>query len=68
MRNLTLLTDLYQLTMMNGYFKNGVDKNVVVFDLFFRKNPCGNSYTMIAGIDQVIDYIENLNFDEEILT
>jgi len=54
--------------MMNGYFKNGVDKNIVVFDLFFRKNPCKNSYTMIAGIDQVIDYIENLNFDEESLT
>jgi len=68
MRNLTLLTDLYQLTMMNGYFKNGVDKEVVVFDLFFRKNPCKNSYTMIAGIEQVIDYIENLNFDEESLT
>ncbi|QUH19203.1 nicotinate phosphoribosyltransferase [Alkaliphilus sp. B6464] len=68
MRNLTLLTDLYQLTMMNGYFKNGVDKNTVVFDLFFRKNPCQNSYTIIAGIEQVIDYIENINFDEEDLT
>lgn len=68
MRNLTLLTDLYQLTMMNGYFKNGVDKNVVVFDLFFRSNPCKNSYTMIAGIEQAIDYIENLKFDEESLT
>ncbi len=67
MRNLTLLTDLYQLTMMNGYFKNGVDEDVVVFDLFFRKNPCNNSYTMVAGIEQVIDYIENLKFDEDSL-
>lgn len=67
MKNLTLLTDLYQLTMMNGYLKNGADENVVIFDLFFRTNPCNNSYTMIAGIEQVIDYIENLEFDEESL-
>ncbi|ABW20197.1 nicotinate phosphoribosyltransferase [Alkaliphilus oremlandii] len=67
MKNLTLLTDLYQLTMMNGYLKNGADENVVIFDLFFRTNPCNNSYTMIAGIEQVIDYIENLKFDEESL-
>lgn len=68
MRNLTLLTDFYQLTMMNGYLKNGVDENTVVFDLFFRKNPCENSYTIVAGIEQVIDYIENINFDEDDLT
>ncbi len=65
MRNLTLLTDLYQITMINGYLKNGVDKNTVVFDMFFRKNPCKNSYTIIAGIEQVIDYIENLHFSDE---
>lgn len=67
MRNLTLMTDLYQLTMMNGYIKNGVDKNTVVFDLFFRRNPCRNSYTIIAGIEQVIDYIENIHFDDKAL-
>lgn len=39
MRNLTLMTDLYQLTMLNGYLKNGIDKNIVVFDMFFRKIP-----------------------------
>src|SRR5690554_1973313 len=65
MRNLTLLTDLYQLTMMNGYLKNEVNKNDVVFDMFFRKNPCKNSYTIVAGIEQVIDYIENLHFSED---
>lgn len=65
MRNLTLLTDLYQITMMNGYFKNGVDKSSVVFDMFFRKNPCKNSYTIIAGIEQFIDYIENLHFSDD---
>src|SRR5690606_23209605 len=67
MRNLTLMTDLYQLTMMNGYLKNGTEKDTVVFDLFFRKNPCQNSYTIVAGIEQVIDYMENLNFDEDTL-
>ncbi len=65
MRNQTLLTDLYQLTMMNGYLKNDIAEDVVVFDVFFRKNPSDNSFTIVAGIDQVIDYINNLHFDEE---
>ncbi|ABR46337.1 putative nicotinate phosphoribosyltransferase [Alkaliphilus metalliredigens QYMF] len=65
MRNHTLLTDLYQLTMMNGYFENNSHEDTVIFDLFFRKNPCNNSFTIIAGIEQVIDYIENLGFTEE---
>ncbi|MCK9268292.1 MAG: nicotinate phosphoribosyltransferase [Alkaliphilus sp.] len=65
MRNLSLMTDLYQLTMMNGYLKSGIDKDIVVFDMFFRKNPCENSYTIIAGIEQVIDYIENIGFSED---
>ncbi|MBM7614748.1 nicotinate phosphoribosyltransferase [Alkaliphilus hydrothermalis] len=68
MRNHTLLTDLYQLTMMNGYLKNNIADDLVVFDVFFRKNPCDNSFTLIAGIEQVIDYIENLHFDEEDIT
>ncbi len=68
MRNLTLMTDLYQLTMANGYLKSGIDKNIAVFDMFFRKNPCRNGYTIIAGIEQVIDYIENINFDEDDLS
>ncbi|WP_026477260.1 nicotinate phosphoribosyltransferase [Alkaliphilus transvaalensis] len=68
MRNHTLLTDLYQLTMMNGYLKNNVADDIVVFDVFFRKNPSDNSYTIIAGVEQVIDYIENLHFDEDDLT
>ena len=60
-RNLTLLTDLYELTMMQGYFESG-EKEVVVFDMFFRNNPCNNGYSIAAGLDQVIDYIKNLNF------
>ena len=65
MKNHTLLTDFYQLTMMNGYLKNNVHNDIVVFDLFFRKNPSNNSYTIICGIEQIINYIENLNFTEE---
>ncbi|SNS45387.1 nicotinate phosphoribosyltransferase [Anaerovirgula multivorans] len=65
MRNLALLTDFYQLTMMNGYLKHNIHEDIVVFDYFFRKNPCDSSYTIIAGIEQVIDYVENLKFTEE---
>ncbi len=64
MRNLALLTDFYQLTMMNGYLKHGIHNNVVVFDYFFRKNPCNSSYTIVAGIEQLIDYLENLEFSQ----
>ena len=60
-RNLTLLTDLYELTMMQGYFEND-EKDIVVFDMFFRNNPCNNGYSIAAGLDQLIDYIKNLNF------
>ena len=63
-RNLTLLTDLYELTMMQGYFKAGTTETVV-FDAFYRKNPCGNGYAIACGLDQVIDYIKNLHFDKE---
>lgn len=65
MRNLTMLTDFYQLTMMNGYFKSNIHEDILVFDMFFRKNPSGGGYTIIAGIEQVIDYIENLHFSEK---
>ena len=61
MRNLTLLTDLYELTMMQGYFEKQ-DNAVVVFDVFFRSNPCTSGYSITAGLEQVIEYIKNLNF------
>ena len=60
-RNLTLLTDLYELTMMQGYFERQ-ENETVVFDVFFRSNPCGSGYSIAAGLEQVIDYIKNLNF------
>lgn len=63
-RNLTLLTDLYQLTMMQGYFENDVNNHEVVFDLFYRNNPSGNGYAICCGLQQVIEYIKNLKFTD----
>jgi len=62
--NLTLLTDLYELTMMQGYFKSNKNETVI-FDAFYRTNPCGNGFAIAAGLEQVIDYIKNLRFDDE---
>lgn len=61
---LTLLTDLYELTMMQGYFKSNNDETVV-FDVFYRENPSGGSYAITCGLDQVIDYIKKLSFSYE---
>lgn len=61
--NLTLLTDLYQLTMMNGYHICGLDTRRAVFDVFYRGNG-GYSYAIVAGLEQAIDYIQNLHFDD----
>lgn len=63
-RNLTMMTDLYQLTMMNGYFVNGTYKNTAVFDVFFRQKGQMN-YAISAGLGQAVDYIENLKFSGE---
>ena len=67
-QNLTLLTDLYELTMMQGYFKNKTQNETVIFDMFYRTNPLDGGYAISAGLDQMIDYINNLRFDEEDLT
>ncbi|MBA4688299.1 MAG: nicotinate phosphoribosyltransferase [Candidatus Galacturonibacter soehngenii] len=62
--NLTLLTDLYELTMMQGYFKNNKTETVI-FDAFYRTNPSDNGYAIVAGLEQVIDYVKNLHFSME---
>ena len=54
--NLTLLTDLYELTMMQGYFKNPTNQTVI-FDMFYRTNPCGGAFAITAGLEQMIEYI-----------
>ena len=63
--NLTLLTDFYELTMMQGYLNSDHKNETVIFDLFYRNNPSGNAFAIAAGLDQVIDYINNLNFSPE---
>ena len=63
-RNLTLLTDLYQLTMMNGYLKQGRKEEIAVFDLFFRQNGM-ITYSLACGLEQAVDYVLNLRFGEE---
>ncbi|HOB19403.1 MAG TPA: nicotinate phosphoribosyltransferase [Candidatus Atribacteria bacterium] len=64
MRNLTMMTDLYQLTMMYGYYKTGIMNKEAVFDLFFRKSRQDSAYSIAAGLEQVIDYINNLHFEK----
>ncbi|MDO4788951.1 MAG: nicotinate phosphoribosyltransferase [Johnsonella sp.] len=64
-RNLTLLTDLYELTMMQGYYMEKDVNETAVFDIFYRSNPSNNGYSIFAGLQQVIEYIENLHFEEE---
>jgi len=68
MRNLSMMTDLYQLTMMYGYYKCGMRNNVAVFDMFYRQNSEVTHYAVFAGLEQLIDYIENLRFTEEDLS
>ncbi len=66
-RNLTLLTDLYQLTMMNGYLKQKRQNEIAVFDLFFRQNGM-ITYSLAVGLEQAIDYINNIRFGAEELS
>ena len=63
-RDLTLLTDFYELTMMQGYYEK--DQNeTVIFDVFYRQNPCNGGYAICAGLEQVIEYVKGLNFTYE---
>ena len=64
-RNLTMLTDLYQMTMLYGYFSEGIQSKEVVFDLFFRKNSGTSAYAIFAGLEQMIDYVNHLRFEAE---
>lgn len=64
-RNLTLLTDLYELTMMQGYFKEKDANETVIFDAFYRSNPGNGGYAICAGLEQVIEYIRDLHFEAD---
>ncbi|MBQ1639016.1 MAG: nicotinate phosphoribosyltransferase [Ruminococcus sp.] len=63
--NLAMLCDFYEFTMANGYFKNGYYQKNVYFDVFFRKVPDNGGFAVAAGLEQVIDYIRELHFEEE---
>lgn len=63
--NLTMLTDFYEITMANGYFSSDMADDTAYFDMFFRKIPDGGGYAVMAGVEQVIDYLENLEFTDE---
>lgn len=63
--NMAMLCDFYEFTMSNGYFKNGFYRRTVYFDVFFRKVPDNGGFAIAAGLEQVIEYIKELHFDEE---
>lgn len=63
--NLTMLTDFYELTMTNGYLKYGMDKQIACFDMFFRRVPDDGGFAIMAGVQQMCDYIKTLRFAEE---
>ena len=64
-RNLTMVMDLYELTMANGYFADKDNSQRVAFDVFYRRNPDQGGFAIFAGLEQIIEYIENLHFDTE---
>ena len=63
--NLTMLVDFYEITMGNGYLKCGMQDTVTYFDVFYRSNPDGGGYAIVAGLEQIIDYINDLHFTDE---
>lgn len=63
--NLTMLTDFYELTMANGYFEANMKDDIAYFDMFFRRIPDDGGYAIMAGLEQVIQYLDNLEFTDE---
>lgn len=63
--NLSMLFDFYEMTMANGYFRQGMQDRITYFDVFFRRVPDGGGYAIAAGLEQLIEYIKDLHFDEE---
>ena len=63
--NMTMLCDFYELTMGNGYLKAGLHNRITYFDVYFRTVPDGGGFAIAAGLEQLIDYIEDLHFDEQ---
>ena len=64
-RNLTMLCDFYELTMSNGYFQCGMKDKIVYFDVFYRRNPDNGGFAVVAGLEQIVEYINQLHFDAD---
>ena len=63
--NYTMLTDFYELTMANGYFREGMGDKIAYFDMFFRQVPDGAGFAVMAGVEQLVEYMKNLKFEPE---
>ena len=63
--NLSMLFDFYEMTMANGYYRTGMQEHVTFFDVFFRRVPDGGGFAIAAGLEQLVEYIQNLHFDED---
>lgn len=64
-RNISLMMDLYELTMANGYFEDRSEKSIVTFDVFYRRNPDNGGFAIFAGLEQIVEYLEKLHFNED---
>jgi nicotinate phosphoribosyltransferase len=64
-RNISMMMDLYELTMANGYFLNEKHSTRVAFDVFYRRNPDGGGFAIFAGLEQIIEYVTGMHFTEE---
>lgn len=64
-RNISMVMDMYELTMANGYFNKEFQDTIVAFDVFYRKNPDNAGFAIFAGLEQIVEYIQNLHFSEE---
>jgi len=63
--NLTMLTDFYEITMANGYLENGMGDKIAYFDMFYRNVPDNGGFAIMAGLEQVIEYLKELKFDDQ---
>ena len=64
-KNLTMLTDFYEFTMANGYYKKGMGDTIAYFDMFYRNVPDNAGYSIMAGVEQLVEYLKNLHFTQE---
>ena len=64
-RNLTMVMDFYEMTMSNGYFLDQDTNTRVAFDVFYRKNPDNGGFAIFTGLEQIVEYVQNLHFSEE---